>query len=188
MAAPTRVTAPSAVTETLKPNWSPPKPSLAASCCVGIHPPLAVTENTSTDPVRTPATNLKTPPTVANAPSSVRQCLDKQLGSIAGKNSCEGPWTTSLSLRVALVSQALKIPDRATISLGIANPLTGIDALLHGSSNLHGWGAPAATDPNLLYVRGFDQTAQRYIYDVNPRFGANRQARASKSTSLNSSH
>ena len=113
---------------------------------------------------------------LANAPSSVRDCLRKQIGAIAGKNSCEGPWTTSLSLRVSLVSQALKLPDRATISLGIANPLTGIDALVHGSNNLHGWGAPAATDPNLLFVRGFDQTSQQYIYEVNPRFGASRQA------------
>ena len=115
---------------------------------------------------------------LANAPSSIRDCLRKQVGTVAGRNSCEGPWTTSLSLRVSLVSQALKLPDRATISLGIANPLTGIDALVHGSNNLHGWGAPAATEPNLLFVRGFDETAQRYIYDVNPRFGATRQASA----------
>lgn len=115
---------------------------------------------------------------LANGPSSVRDCLRKQLGTVAGRNSCEGPWTTSLSLRIALVSQALKLPDRATISLGIANPLTGIDALVHGSNNLHGWGAPAATDQNLLFIRGYDQTAQRYVYDVNPRFGSNRQASA----------
>src|SRR5262249_35488797 len=75
-------------------------------------------------------------------------------------------------------SQALKLPDRATISLGINNPLTGIDALVHGSSNLHGWGAPSFSDPNLLYVRGFDQATQRYIYEVNPRFGASRQGSA----------
>ena len=111
-----------------------------------------------------------------NAPSSVRGCLKKQLGAIAGRNSCEGPWSTSLSLRVSLVSQALKIPDRATISLGIANPLTGVDALIHGSNNLHGWGAPSTTDPTLLFIRGFDPTTQTYRYDVNPRFGANRQA------------
>ncbi len=115
---------------------------------------------------------------LTSAPSSVRDCLNKQLGTIAGKNSCEGPWSTSLSLRVSLVSQALKIPDRATISLGIANPLTGIDALVHGSNNLHGWGAPSTVDPTLLYVRGFDPMTQRYTYDVNPRFGANRQASA----------
>jgi hypothetical protein len=115
---------------------------------------------------------------LSNGPASVRDCLKKQLGTLAGRNSCEGPWTTSLSLRVALVSQALKIPDRATISLGIANPLTGIDALVHGSDNLHGWGAPAALDNQLLYVRGFDATTQQYKYDVNPRFGASRQASA----------
>jgi len=76
------------------------------------------------------------------------------------------------------VSQALKLPDRATISLGIANPLTGIDALVHGSNNLHGWGAPSFADANLLFVRGFDPATKSYIYDVNPRFGANRQSSA----------
>jgi carboxypeptidase family protein len=113
---------------------------------------------------------------LTTAPSSVRDCLEKQIGTIAGRNSCEAPWYGSLSLRVSLVSQALKIPDRATVSLGIANPLTGIDALLHGSSNLHGWGAPSTTDPNLFFVRGFNSTTQQYIYEVNPRFGSNRQA------------
>ena len=67
------------------------------------------------------------------------------------------------------------VPDRATISLGIANPLTGIDALVHGSNNLHGWGAPSVVDPTLLYIRGFDPTTNTYHYDVNPRFGASRQ-------------
>ena len=65
------------------------------------------------------------------APSSVRDCLNKQIGTIAGRNSCEGPWSTSLSLRIALVSQALKsfrIAPR--FHLGIANPLTGVDALV----------------------------------------------------------
>jgi hypothetical protein len=115
---------------------------------------------------------------LTSAPSSVRECLKKQLNTIAGRNSCQGPWSTSLSLRVSLVSQSLKIPDRATISLGIANPLTGVDALVHGSNNLHGWGAPSLTDPTLLFVRGFDPATKTYRYDVNPRFGANRQASA----------
>jgi Carboxypeptidase regulatory-like domain len=115
---------------------------------------------------------------LTSAPRSVRECLEKQLNTIAGRNSCQGPWSTSLSLRVSLVSQALKIPDRATISLGIANPLTGVDALVHGSNNLHGWGAPSLTDPTLFFVRGFDPATKTYKYDVNPRFGANRQASA----------
>ena len=125
-----------------------------------------------------PAVSAAMQSLLTNAPSSVRSCLDKQLGTIAGKNSCEGPWSTSMSLRVSLVSQALKLPDRATISLGIANPLTGIDALVHGSNNLHGWGAPAFVDQNLLFVRGFDPATNTYKYDVNPRFGTNRQATA----------
>ncbi len=115
---------------------------------------------------------------LSTASPSVRSCLLSQLNTVAIRNSCQGPWATSLSLRVSLVSQALKLPDRATISLGIANPLTGIDALVHGSNNLHGWGAPSFVDPTLLYVRGFDPTTQRFQYDVNPRFGENRQATA----------
>jgi hypothetical protein len=115
---------------------------------------------------------------LATAPSSVRNCLNRQIGTIAGRNSCEGPWTTSLSLRVSLVSQTLKLPDRATISLGIANPLTGVDALVHGSNNLHGWGAPSIVDPNLLFVQGFNPSTNAYTYSVNPRFGSNRQASA----------
>jgi hypothetical protein len=42
---------------------------------------------------------------LSNAPPSVRDCLRRQLGTIAGKNSCQSPWSTSLSLRVGLVSQ-----------------------------------------------------------------------------------
>ena len=49
---------------------------------------------------------------------------------------------------------------------------------MHGSNNLHGWGAPSAIDPTLLFVRGFNSTSQQYTYDVNPRFGSNRQASA----------
>ena len=132
------------------------------------------------DPTKTadPALAASMQNLLATAPSSVRSCLERQLNTVAGQNSCEGPWSTSLSLRVSLVSQALKLPDRATISLGIANPLTGVDALVHGSNNLHGWGAPSFTDPTLLFVRGFDPTTNSYRYDVNPRFGASRQASA----------
>jgi len=111
-----------------------------------------------------------------NAPSSVRDCLTKQVGTVAGRNSCQGPWSTSMSARVSIMPGAGKLPERATISLGIANPLTGIDALVHGSSNLHGWGQNQFVDPTLLYVRGFDAAKQQFKYEVNPRFGANRQA------------
>src|SRR5262249_58382729 len=87
-----------------------------------------------------------------NAPSSVRQCLNRQLDHIAGRNSCEGPWSTSLSLRMSLVSQAVKSPDRATVSIRLNNPLTAIDALVHRSNNTHCWVAPAFTTPSHLSV------------------------------------
>jgi hypothetical protein len=83
-----------------------------------------------------------------------------------------------MSARIAFMPAALHIPQRATVSIGISNPLTGIDALVHGPNNLHGWGSSQFVDPTLLYVRGFDATAQRYKYDVNPRFGTSRAANA----------
>jgi hypothetical protein len=58
-----------------------------------------------------------------------------------------------------------------TASLNLANPLGGIDQLLHGSDHLRGWGATPFIDGTLYQVRGFDATAKRYLYQVNPRFG-----------------
>ncbi len=101
-----------------------------------------------------------------------RACLASQLGRIAGRNSCVGPWSLSMgSINVQLVSDAVKLPSRVTIGLNLANPLTGVDAMVHGGNNLSGWGQPPIIDPTLLYVRGFNQTTQQYTYEVNPRFG-----------------
>jgi hypothetical protein len=47
-----------------------------------------------------------------------------------------------------------------------------LDELLHGSDHLHGWGLLPIPDQTLYQVRGFDPTARRFIYAVNPRFGA----------------
>jgi hypothetical protein len=65
-----------------------------------------------------------------------------------------------------------RMPQRATLSLQIGNPLGAADLLLHGNENLHGWGQFAIPDPTLLAVRGFDPQTQRYRYDVNQRFGS----------------
>jgi len=54
----------------------------------------------------------------------------------------------------------------------VSNPLGAADLLLHGQGNLHGWGQTTFVDPTLFYVRGFDSTAKRYKYEVNPRFGS----------------
>jgi hypothetical protein len=42
---------------------------------------------------------------------------------------------------------------------------------------MRGWGQPNRADPTLLYVRGFDPAQQRFVYQVNERFGDNPAAR-----------
>ena len=103
---------------------------------------------------------------------AARDCLRRQLDTLAGRNSCEGPWTSTANLSFTFNPLRVRMPQRATLSFNLSNPLGAADLLLHGSSKLHGWGQPASPDQSLLYVRGFDASNGRYIYEVNQRFGA----------------
>jgi hypothetical protein len=103
-----------------------------------------------------------------------RACLEKQMGTIASRNSCRGPWTSSASLNVTLDRAKFRMPQRASISFSLSNPLGAADLALNGSGHLRGWGQNASPDAALLYVRGFDRQTQRYRYEVNQRFGATR--------------
>jgi hypothetical protein len=105
---------------------------------------------------------------------AARECLQRQIGSMAARNSCRGPWTSSASLNVTLDRAKFRMPHRASISFSLSNPLGAADLLLNGSGNLRGWGQAASPDQALLYVRGFDSQARRYRYEVNQRFGATR--------------
>ncbi|MEA3246699.1 MAG: carboxypeptidase-like regulatory domain-containing protein [Gemmatimonadota bacterium] len=109
---------------------------------------------------------------MGSAPSYVRDCLRRQLGAVAGRNSCEGPWTAQANLSISFNPVKVGMPQRANLSFGIQNPLGAADLLLHGDNHLQGWGQNAIPDQNLLYVRGFDPNAKRFIYDVNQRFGS----------------
>jgi hypothetical protein len=111
---------------------------------------------------------------LAAAPGATRHCLEGQLGAIAARNSCTGPWTSSATLNVTLDRARFRMPDRGAISFSVSNPLGAADLLAHGSEHLHGWGQAAFPDQNLLYVRGFDPETQRFRYEVNQRFGATR--------------
>jgi hypothetical protein len=113
---------------------------------------------------------------LAASSGSVRDCLRSQLGQLAARNSCEGPWTSTGFLSIAFNPIKVRMPQRATLSLQVANPLGAADLLLHGENNLHGWGQSPTPDPRLLIVRGFDQAAHRYVYEVNQRFGATNPA------------
>jgi hypothetical protein len=104
---------------------------------------------------------------------AARDCLLRQLGTLAGRNSCEGPWTSTANLSFTFNPMRVRMPQRAMLSFNLSNPLGAADLVMHGSNRLHGWGQPATPDQSLLYVRGFDPSnGGRYIYEVNQRFGA----------------
>jgi len=105
-------------------------------------------------------------------------CLRSQLGQIAGRNSCRAGWSTTLDMQMNLRPNfGGTIGRRVNVMLSLINPLAGADRLLHGSSNLRGWGQADRPDGTLLYVRGFDPVEQRYVYEVNQRFGDTQSAR-----------
>ena len=107
---------------------------------------------------------------LTNGSSSARDCLRSQLNALAGRNSCVGPWSTTMNASL-LMTNVPRTDNRMTIALNLFNPLGGSDQLAHGSDKLHGWGATPLPDQTLYQVRGFDQASQRYIYQVNSRFG-----------------
>ncbi len=108
---------------------------------------------------------------IGSTSGGARDCLRAQFGRIAGRNSCEGPWTQSAVLTFSFNPLKLRLPQRATLSVNVANPLGAADMLLHGEDNIKGWGQARIPDPALLYVRGFDPGTQSFRYDVNQRFG-----------------
>ena len=70
----------------------------------------------------------------------------------------------------------VRMPQRATLSFTIGNPLSAADLLLHGENHARGWGQTGNPDPRLVFVRGFDPSSRRYLYQVNQRFGNTSQA------------
>ena len=107
-----------------------------------------------------------------NGPQAARDCLLQQVGTLAERASCQGPWTSTASLSFSLDPVKVKLPHRMGLSFSIANPLGAADLALHGEDKLHGWGQTPQPDNVLLNVRGFDAATQRYAYEVNQRFGS----------------
>lgn len=107
-----------------------------------------------------------------NSTGVARNCLRAQLGRLADRNSCQGPWISSANLSVSFNPLKLRLPQRANLTFNVSNPLGAADLLLHGQDNLRGWGQQIFVDPTLLYVRGFDPVARQFKYEVNQRFGA----------------
>ena len=123
--------------------------------------------NASTDPAV--ASAMRT--LLSSSSGRIRDCLTSQLGQVAERNSCFGPWTTSLNWQINVRPNNWGLDRRLTISLQVINTLTGLDLLFHGPNHLQGWGQPAAPDATLLSVVGFNQTTDEYKYVVNTHFG-----------------
>jgi hypothetical protein len=110
---------------------------------------------------------------------NVRSCLQRQLGSVAGRNSCTGPWSMPLmNFSFQPDPYRFGFRNRGSVQLLVTNILSGLDQALHGSDKLHGWGQPAYADPALLTVRGFDPATNSFKYAVNPLFGSTTQFRS----------
>jgi hypothetical protein len=114
---------------------------------------------------------------LANTSPRARDCLVSQMNRIAARSSCSSPWSPSLDLQANIRPSSFGLDRRLTISVIALNTLTGLDQLLHGSNNLHGWGQPSFPDRTLLYVRGFDPTTNSYKYQVNEHFGVSNGTR-----------
>lgn len=110
----------------------------------------------------------------ATLPSGTRSCLDRQLGQVAARNSCRGPWSSNASLTITLDRAKFRMPQRASLNFSLSNPLGAADLALNGSGNLKGWGQSPFPDQSLFYVRGFDPATRQYRYEVNQRFGQTR--------------
>jgi hypothetical protein len=90
---------------------------------------------------------------MTNGSRSARDCLTAQRNAIAGRNSCVGPWSATMNASL-LASNIPRTANRLSVSLNLANPLGGIDQLLHGSDRLRGWGATPIPDGTLYQIRG----------------------------------
>ncbi|HEX9105704.1 MAG TPA: TonB-dependent receptor, partial [Longimicrobiales bacterium] len=108
---------------------------------------------------------------MASLSGGARDCLQAQLGQIAGRNSCRGPWSTSLSLRASLRPNLPTLERRLTISVDAQNVMEGLDQLVHGANKMQGWGEALRPDSRLLDVRGFDPATAAFRYQVNEDFG-----------------
>jgi hypothetical protein len=110
---------------------------------------------------------------LANGSSSARTCVLDNLGQVAPRNGCRGPWTAMLNLQWAPPFPRRWL-GRVTPTVYFENVLGGIDQLVHGSNGLRGWGSQPVVNPVLFVPHGFDPVAERFQYSVNPRFADTR--------------
>ena len=98
---------------------------------------------------------------LATGSGTARDCLSANLGRVAPRNGCRGPWTQSLNIQWR-PRMPQRWAGRVSSSVYLQNVLSR---------------SQAAPDPILLVPRAFDVAASRFRYDVNPAFGGTRSGR-----------
>lgn len=113
--------------------------------------------------------------------SRITDCLEKQSGRIAGRNSCNGPWSGDIDLHAFATRlnwwKNLFPGNPATFTLTARGLIAATDRVLHGN-NPRGWGNNIAVDQNLLTVRSYNAGTREFSYDVNPDFGSSGRTRS----------
>jgi hypothetical protein len=110
-----------------------------------------------------------------NVTPRVRSCLETQYGRIADRNSCRNPWGQQLNMRINFRPELPTLSRRMTMSVDARNLISGVDQLVHGRTDMRGWGAGRPVENLLLRVRGFNATARTFRYEVNEGFGQARR-------------
>lgn len=112
---------------------------------------------------------------LTGAPSLARDCLKRNLGQLAGYNSCRTGWLVQPNINFGIIdpSKNVSFTDRVRFRLVTQNALSAVMRLLRIDNNVLAM-SPVPPDATLLYVTGFDATNQRFNYRVNQQFGETR--------------
>ena len=107
------------------------------------------------------------------ASPSVRRCLERQLASIAGANSCRTGWRAQVDLSAsASPPSAFGFGDRLGVTAAVLNAGTALVRLFHLENTPFGRSSrDQFVDQRLLYVTGFDEPTRHFVYRVNQQFG-----------------
>jgi hypothetical protein len=110
---------------------------------------------------------------LAAAPAGARDCLQKQLGRIAGVNSCTTQWQARLDFNINWQPpRSFGFGDRLRITTTMQNTSGALVRLFGLENTPLGRGAlSTSANSQLLYVTGFDPVTQSYKYQVNQLFG-----------------
>jgi len=137
----------------------------------GMNNDLAFIPNPATTPDTALASQMNQ--LLATAPAGARKCLEKQMGQVAGVNSCSTQWSARLDFNINWQPpRSFGFGDRLRITSTMQNTSGALVRLFGLEDTPLGRGSLSQTaNGQLLYVTGFDPATQRYKYQVNQLFG-----------------